>query len=569
MDITDEQQAIVASSARNLVVNAFAGTGKTTTLVAYAKARPSKRFTYLAFNRSIKEEAQRKFPSNVKCVTTHGLAYAPIGKRYAQKLGAPRPFQVAEALGIPVLQAGKALEVVNRWLVSSDPALHERHLIGTPYGDAEAGGLMDAAKRLWARMADVGDTAISMPHDGYLKLYQLSAPAIASDVILFDEAQDANPVTTSIVLSQAADKVVVGDAHQAIYSFRGATNAMAAFAGAEHLALTRSFRFGEGVAAIATALLGDWKGERHTIHGLGRHQTRFRVDMSGPHALLARTNGELFRSAVTAMQSGKPFAYVGGVEGYRLDSILDAYRLSAGRAYEIRDPWIRAFADFSAMKTYADQMDDRELKMLATLVEEFGRATPSLVDQIKARAVPPGKVKGDEIMLATAHKSKGLEFDSVVLLDDFAELDVRRNPDGEEEGPSPEEINILYVALTRAERCLALNASTVDWLERTGRKHLLRAARGSQEADGGAIRPFDGGNGGAHAAPASDEFLGGMLAALDILAASASLDEAARRVLAAGEGAQRLLRVAQGAGRPEWERAVRAAAYSAGQHESK
>ena len=76
MKPTEEQLAIRQSQARNLLVSASAGTGKTSTLVLYAQARPNTQMTYLAFNRTVKEEAQRKFPPNVRCVTTHGLAYS-------------------------------------------------------------------------------------------------------------------------------------------------------------------------------------------------------------------------------------------------------------------------------------------------------------------------------------------------------------------------------------------------------------------------------------------------------------------------------------------------------------
>lgn len=553
MKITDEQQAIVESPERNLVVNAFAGTGKTTTLVAFAKRRPNKRFTYLAFNRAIKEEAIKKFPANVRCVTTHGLAYGTVGKNYSHKLGAPRPFQVADALKISVVAAGKALEIVSRFLVSADPALHECHMVGTPYSTGEGGQLFDAAKRLWARMQSVDDAGIAMPHDGYLKLYQLSGPTIRSDIILFDEAQDANPVTTSMVLAQAADKVMVGDAHQAIYNFRGAVNAMESMRGAAHLALTKSFRFGSGVADVATALLQDWKGEKREIEGLGRHQTEFTVNFRAPHARLARTNGELFRSAASALEEGRRFGYVGGVEGYRLDSILDTFRLYSKNRNEIRDPWIRAFSDFQAMKLYADQLDDKELKMLANIAEEYRNAIPSLVDEIKTRAVPPAGLTGKEIMLSTVHKAKGLEFDSVALLNDFPELEVKKGEKGEMIAPDPEEINILYVAVTRAERCLSLNDKTLDWLAATGRSGILKRSAKPAKArrEESVIRPVE--EGALTPKSGSPEFNAGLLRGLEILFYAKSRQEAASKIVADG-GKSNLIDVARAAGRGDLEK---------------
>ena len=77
-------------------INAFAGTGKTTTLIAYAAKRMDESFLYIAYNkywpirietvsklsvssRAIQTHAEKVFPPNVKCQTVHSLAYAKIG----------------------------------------------------------------------------------------------------------------------------------------------------------------------------------------------------------------------------------------------------------------------------------------------------------------------------------------------------------------------------------------------------------------------------------------------------------------------------------------------------------
>ncbi|HIA7687284.1 TPA: DNA helicase, partial [Escherichia coli] len=49
---TDEQSAIIHWQGEKLVVNAFAGTGKTSTLVQFAAACPESRMLYLAYNRA-------------------------------------------------------------------------------------------------------------------------------------------------------------------------------------------------------------------------------------------------------------------------------------------------------------------------------------------------------------------------------------------------------------------------------------------------------------------------------------------------------------------------------------
>ncbi len=63
MELTKEQSEIINSSG-NIKINAVAGSGKTTTIIEYANARPREsRILYLAFNKSVKLEAVKKFAS--------------------------------------------------------------------------------------------------------------------------------------------------------------------------------------------------------------------------------------------------------------------------------------------------------------------------------------------------------------------------------------------------------------------------------------------------------------------------------------------------------------------------
>ncbi|HFW3114057.1 TPA: DNA helicase, partial [Salmonella enterica subsp. diarizonae serovar 61:r:-] len=59
---TPEQSAVIAWQGTRLVVGAFAGTGKTTTLRRFAEQNPDERMLYVAYNRAIRDEAQQKFP---------------------------------------------------------------------------------------------------------------------------------------------------------------------------------------------------------------------------------------------------------------------------------------------------------------------------------------------------------------------------------------------------------------------------------------------------------------------------------------------------------------------------
>src|SRR5438477_6703545 len=88
-----EQQSAIIKAIGNLRINAVAGSGKTTTIIEYAASRPKNaRILYLAFNKSVKLEAARKFAAyglgNTKVETAHSLAYKHIVFRYNYKVKA-------------------------------------------------------------------------------------------------------------------------------------------------------------------------------------------------------------------------------------------------------------------------------------------------------------------------------------------------------------------------------------------------------------------------------------------------------------------------------------------------
>jgi F-box protein 18 (helicase) len=146
-------------------------------------------------------------------------------------------------------------------------------------------------------------------------------------------------------------------------------------------------------------------------------------------------------------------------KGYPFQRILDAWRLYAGFRNDIRDPWLRTFENFEVMEQLAYDLDDAELKQLCRVVRHYGPRIPALVSQIERAAVATPAAA--QVCLSTAHKTKGLEFDQVALADDFPSL--VHIPAAELD---PEEVNLLYVAVTRAVEVLEINTSLRDVLER-------------------------------------------------------------------------------------------------------
>jgi F-box protein 18 (helicase) len=65
---------------------AFAGTGKTTTLIKMCQEHPNLNFLVVMYNKGAQKHAETVFPrNNTKCVTSHSLAYSTTGQFYSHK----------------------------------------------------------------------------------------------------------------------------------------------------------------------------------------------------------------------------------------------------------------------------------------------------------------------------------------------------------------------------------------------------------------------------------------------------------------------------------------------------
>jgi len=485
--LTDQQEAVVKSDGKIVVVNAYAGTGKTTTLVEYAAARPDKKMLYLAFGKPNQIDAEKRFKAeapNCEARTTHSVAYMPIARRYKDfdvfknRVSLRyKPTNVMDDLNImSPRNAAMVVETLGKFFCSTDSEIKSAHVFDGctekfQVQDEEVNLVLGYSRALWRYMQDVNHKS-KMPPDAYLKMFALTSPILKDrsgrpyDIILFDEAQDANPVTAQIVRNQHAHATVVyvGDSHQSIYGFRGAFNAMESMRGiGQHFQLSKSFRFPQSVADYANLILTRIAGSPNVnIQGLGKPGPFVQKGM----ALLSRTNAELFDFA--AKTRGEGVHWVGGIESYGLDRILDVYFLRDGRRKDIKSDEIKRFKNFDDYKNHGEKTLDGEMKRIAQVVEKRRDDIPDLLDDIKANEV---KDAADaNLVLTTAHKAKGLEWNCVKVGDDFQFLRDKETgcwltPAKIAADPAlKQEVNLLYVAMTRAKHVVQPNAEFLEFL---------------------------------------------------------------------------------------------------------
>lgn len=457
---TPEQAAIIGWSGHRLVVRAFAGIGKTSTLVRFAQANPDCRMLYLAYNRAVRDEAEQKFPFNVECKTSHQLAWPNFGRHYPRRLTANlRITDVARQLNTRYWPLARtSITTFNTFLCSGDGELGLQHL---PDEDSRSGlspdKILVAAQLLWRESARQ-DGTFPVTHDVYLKLYQLSQPDLSKrwQTLLFDEGQDANPVTQSLVLAQGCDVVLVGDRHQQIYRFRGAENALDApeLADADRLYLTHSFRFGPAVAQVANMLLAR-QGETMSVVGEGGNDRVVGCipdDVKGqPVAILSRRVAGVIGAALDASLARKKVYWVGGISGYKTEELEDLYWFSADMPERMKSPLLaREYRNFEEFESVARATRDVEMNQGLRLLEQYF-PLPQKLQVMREHAMTDERQA--QVTVSTAHRSKGLEWPVVVLNHDFADITDPLMADSER----TDETNLLYVAVTRARQTLVLN----------------------------------------------------------------------------------------------------------------
>lgn len=479
MELTKQQKDIISSTG-DIKINAVAGSGKTTTIIEYARSRPSNsRILYLAFNKAVKTEALNKFAAkglqNVTVETAHSLAFRHIVMRSKYQVK-NQDYTTNEIVSILSLQgsaekhsefvlANHILKLIAFFCNSDKPKVQQLDYLSLVLDDEtrviveQAYDYIVAQARIFLAKMDKGE--IEITHDFYLKKFQLQQPQLGFDYILFDEAQDASAAMLDIFLKQRATKVIVGDTHQQIYAWRYAVNSLEK-AKFKTYHLSTSFRFGQDIANLAMESLR-LKNllEPHrpiTILGKGKEKK------IKTNAVIARTNLGLLVKAieyVTERKNIKHIYFEGNINSYTYAdegaSLYDILSLYNGNLDKIRDPLIGSMRELAELEEYAEQTEDKQISMMIELVRQYGNAIPGMIKAIKEKHVENNEKSKAEIVFSTVHRFKGMEYDAVLLADDFVTEDkVRRLREDQNARPEHfsrmiEEINLLYVAITRAK----------------------------------------------------------------------------------------------------------------------
>ncbi|KAH8926963.1 P-loop containing nucleoside triphosphate hydrolase protein [Atractiella rhizophila] len=516
-------------------IKAFAGTGKTTTLVELARnaivANPAIRILYACFNKALRRDGERRFSSmpQVKCRTFNSIAFRAV---VFQNPSAFKKFKLARMLnyrhimdllhwemdinddsarwyiehGLPfphsnMAKAQRVLKSLNMFLASADDEPTWRHIYNPPGGegkeDIDDAELLTGLTTAWNRVRDMTDLNAPLPHNAYLKLASMKSPSVELkyDMILLDEAQDLSDVDWRLFSTQLTSRfrpqiVLVGDPHQSIYGFRGAKDVWETLEARQTFTLTQSFRFQDSIANVANAIL-NCKGEEEKLRG-SANMTDFVLTKrrplkeqlpEGKLTMIFRTNKAIIDAVLTEALSDNPRRYYisTGNPGHLL---RDGFSLFCGDERPKPHSALQGYDTWDQLREEVQEVTGEAVHALAAIVysmeSTFQAAMESeesqeallhnltRVEELHCRF--PEKA---ELTLLTAHESRGSEYDRVAIADDF--LAVFSEPQSDVESWK-QEMNCLYVAITRAKRELIVNEQLSVLLEQQEEAEKLNAA---------------------------------------------------------------------------------------------
>jgi superfamily I DNA/RNA helicase len=469
---SEEQKAIFAACSSgngHLVVSAYAGTGKTTTIIEATKYL-SGDILLCAFNKRIAEELQRRLDAQpgpkVHAKTLHSLGFS-----FLQRAGGRQ--------NVDADRLDKLIRKVyqqNQKNISYDARLAARKLItlvketiGGKYtktdieavdvgfgcsdllNDREREVLMELSPEILLECARL-DGSCDFSDMLWLPLvHNMVTPSY--DVVIVDEAQDMNQA--QLLLARAACRkggriIVVGDARQAIYGFRGASSdslsRLQKELNAKVLKLTTTYRCGKEIVKQANVFVPDFQAHPQNPSGHTRilGTDKLPLDARPGDFILSRANAPLMGICLSLVRQGKRAKVEGKEIGKGLLGILN--KLGARHVTEVAtlvNDWAGRLSqrldpekDSARLEQINDQAD-----VLAVLAEEATDLDhmKRLIDDLFADT---GGAH-DTVVCSTVHKAKGLEAKRVYLLEETFRARKGNTLKGEE-------ANIRYVALTRA-----------------------------------------------------------------------------------------------------------------------
>lgn len=294
----------------------------------------------------------------------------------------------------------------------------------------------------------------------FLRKYQqlLGTFATNYDVLLVDECQDLDPIMIDTILKFKGMIIMVGDEFQHIFSFMGSVCAFdlvreISNRKVHEFHLTKSFRFGKNIANISMSILNqifmnppnekglairvDETKKDHIFYFNSHHFVQ--LDSLDECTVLATRNSTIFDIAFHLSDNGRNFQMI-GKEKF-IPMLSETYEKYKKYGYKY----------INDKKQEAEACGNFEVSGIYALILQYKEKIVEKVEKLKKYITDNSK-----IILSTIHKSKGLQWKTVLVLDDKfkKETDYRK---------FDEKKRLYYVAFTRSCENLYVEKSLLEY----------------------------------------------------------------------------------------------------------
>jgi DNA helicase-2/ATP-dependent DNA helicase PcrA len=452
----------------NLVVEALAGTGKSTTIEeCVTRTDADSSVLVCAFNAAIAASLKPRMPEGVEVSTIHSFGLKALRNAFGslevdkfkvselcKEIVAPdwgarearttvtKLVSIAKGQAFEAVGGGRAkLDVLDEWA--------DDYGVDFPKG-WERGKLVSAALQILR--AQQREPRGSIDFDDMIWLPVVLGIEVPSfNYVFVDETQDLNPAQLELVkrAGEGGRVIAVGDRRQAIYGFRGADSQaiprMVEELGARVLPLSITYRCPRGVVRCANQYVPALEAAPGAPEGEVRAATMAELEDEAQAGdfVLSRTNAPLVSLAFRWIAAGVPARIQGRDIGTGLATWVKAQNVAAGeigmRALRAK---IEAWRDAEVTRLIEKDRDTQAVVDKAACLTAIAMQCKDVGDMLKRiEALFSDSGPRSAITLSSTHRAKGLEADRVWLLRDTYL-----------KWKGAEEENLLYVAITRSKR---------------------------------------------------------------------------------------------------------------------
>ena len=488
----------VETRKENIAINAVAGSGKTTTIVSACKRLRLNEHDvkFLAFNKLIADELKTKLKGYADVSTLHAFGFEvlksiynhPQYKQYIKvdswkyiKYVKDNIFSLSSLISNDTPQAKvygfcfnvqrlfdlARVNLIQHGEVKKLRDLCDEHNIVTLYDEVSVCNILLADAYTMQRnlIIDYVDMIVlPLFHKKHIPTFKY---------VFIDECQDLNTAQRELMLCAAKGGrfIAVGDRNQAINGFAGADcnsfDKIANIPNTIELPLSVNYRCGKNMVELAKEIVPHIEAHKDAIKGVITRVDSITCDLFRPNDMvLCRTSAplvalcmKLIEKGITAVVKGKDIAQglKNLVENANSDNITEVLEYLEAEKEKmialIRSERKCSVEDAKNASKYIN-LEDR-CKCIENICLYSIRDTKHLKSYID-KMFTDDRVE-NAVMLSTAHKSKGLEADRVlIILPSKLPLTWK----GQLDWQLVQENNLKYVAITRAKKELVFVDTT-------------------------------------------------------------------------------------------------------------